>query len=66
MLRNKGAVVSKEAIIENVWDYDSEILPNTIEVFIGYLRKKIDKDNPGRELIHTVRGFGYKLENSLN
>lgn len=55
-MKNKGRVVSKENIISHVWDYDSNILPNTIEVFVGYLRKKL-----GNELIKTVRGFGYRV-----
>lgn len=57
LMRNAGKVVSKENIISHVWDYESDILPNTVEVFIGYLRSKI-----GNDLIKTVRGFGYKME----
>lgn len=61
MLRNPGRPLSKEVIISHVWDYDADILPNTVEVYIKYLRNKID--NPFKKpLIHTVRGFGYKLE----
>jgi len=62
LLKNKGKVLSKNQIIENVWDYDADVLPNTVEVYIGYLRNKIDKpfkDKP--QLIQTVRGFGYKI-----
>lgn len=62
LLRNQGKVVSKDQIINHVWDFDADILPNTVEAFIGSLRKKIDrsfKDKP--PLIHTVRGFGYRL-----
>lgn len=61
LLRNQGRPLSKETIISHVWDYDADILPNTVEVFIKYLRKKIDK-KPYAPLIHTVRGFGYKLQ----
>lgn len=57
LMRNSGKVVSKENIIAHVWDYESDILPNTVEVFIGYLRDKI-----GGETIKTVRGFGYRIE----
>jgi len=57
LLRHKGKVVSKDQIIHSVWDYEADILPNTVEVFMGYLRGKI-----GKELIKTVRGFGYKIE----
>lgn len=60
LLRNQNRPLSKETIISHVWDYDADILPNTVEVYIKYLRGKIDVpfDKP---LIHTVRGFGYKL-----
>lgn len=57
LLRHKGKVVTKEQIIQSVWDYEADILPNTVEVFIGYLRNKI-----GNDLIKTIRGFGYKIE----
>jgi len=62
LMRNQNNVLSKDNIISHVWDFDADILPNTVEVYIGYLRTKIDK--PFKEspaLIHTLRGFGYKL-----
>lgn len=61
LLRNQGRPLSKEVIISHVWDYDADILPNTVEVYIKYLRTKIDTPFD-TSLIHTVRGFGYKLE----
>ena len=61
MLRNQGRPLSKDTIISHVWDYDADILPNTVEVYIKYLRTKIDAPFK-KPLIHTVRGFGYKLE----
>lgn len=61
MLRNQGRPLNKETIISHVWDYDADILPNTVEVYIKYLRNKIDVPF-NSELIQTVRGFGYKLE----
>jgi len=62
LMRHKGKVVSKEQIMQNVWDYESDILPNTVEVFIGYLRTKIDRSSPSKSaLIQTIRGFGYKI-----
>lgn len=61
MLRNQGRPLSKEVIISHVWDYDADILPNTVEVYIKYLRDKVDTPFK-KPLIHTVRGFGYKLE----
>lgn len=60
LLRNQGRPLPKELIISHVWDYDADILPNTVEVYIKYLRAKVD-DPFDRPLIHTVRGFGYKL-----
>jgi DNA-binding response OmpR family regulator len=61
MMRNQNQTLTKNNIINHVWDYDSDILPNTVEVYIGYLRNKIDKPFKGSPLIHTMRGFGYKL-----
>jgi two-component system, OmpR family, response regulator len=61
MLRNQGRPLNKELIISHVWDYDADILPNTVEVYIKYLRNKVDEPFD-KALIHTVRGFGYKLE----
>lgn len=60
LMNNSGRVVAKEQIIQHVWDYDADILPNTVEVYIGYLRNKIDKAFPkSPNLINTRRGFGY-------
>lgn len=62
MLRNQNKVLTKDTIISHVWDYDADILPNTVEVYISYLRNKIDRPFPGKPaLVHTMRGFGYKL-----
>jgi DNA-binding response OmpR family regulator len=61
LLRNQNRVLTKDNIISHVWDYDADILPNTVEVYMGYLRSKIDKPFNGPNLIQTVRGFGYKL-----
>ncbi len=64
LMRNKGIIVSKEKIITHVWNYDSDILPNTVEAYIRNLRNKIETPFPGEEkLIFTVRGFGYKIGN---
>jgi DNA-binding response OmpR family regulator len=64
LLRNKGRTLTKDQIINHVWDYDADILPNTVEVYIGYLRNKIDRPFKGRPpLIKTVRGFGYRISN---
>lgn len=60
LLRNQGRVLSKNNIISHVWDFDADVLPNTVEVFVTYLRNKIDKPFK-TPLIQTVRGFGYKM-----
>jgi two-component system OmpR family response regulator len=62
LLRNRGRVLSKNNIMTHVWDFDADILPNNVEVFITYLRAKVDKPFQGPNLIQTVRGFGYKIE----
>lgn len=61
LMRNQGRPLPKELIISHVWDYDADILPNTVEVYVKYLRAKIDEPF-GSPLIRTVRGFGYKLQ----
>jgi DNA-binding response OmpR family regulator len=60
MMRNANRVLTKDNIISHVWDFDSDVLPNTVEVYIGYLRNKIDKPF-SKSLLHTQRGFGYVL-----
>lgn len=61
LLRNQNRPISKDVIISHVWDYDADVLPNTVEVYVKYLRAKVDVPFK-KPLIHTVRGFGYKLE----
>ena len=61
MMQNAGVVLSREKLEQHVWDYDYSGGSNVIDVYIRYLRRKIDE---GREkkLIHTVRGSGYVLK----
>jgi len=61
LMRNEGQVLSKEKIIDHVWEYDADVLPNNVEVFIRYLRRKIDEPFDSPPLIHTSRGFGYSV-----
>ena len=62
LLKNPNRTFSKEQLIESLWNYDSDVLPNTVEVYIGYLRNKIDKAFPDKtQLIKTIRGFGYQI-----
>lgn len=60
LMRNPNKVLSRASIAENVWDYAFDSFTNIIDVYVNYLRKKIDKDHP-MKLIHTVRGQGYVL-----
>lgn len=63
LLKNKGTIKTKDEIIQNVWSYDDDVLPNTVEVYISYLRNKIDKPFPKlKPLVYTIRGFGYKID----
>ena len=67
LMRHPNQIITKEQIISHVWDYDSDILPNNVEVYIGYLRSKIDQPfKDSLPLIHTVRGFGYRLGKKEN
>ncbi|GAB3513307.1 response regulator [Spirosoma knui] len=61
LLRNQGRVLSKPEIAEHVWDINFDTGTNVVEVYINYLRKKVDKDFPTK-LIHTLFGMGYVLK----
>jgi DNA-binding response OmpR family regulator len=60
MIRNRGVVLSREMIEDNLWNFDYEGGTNVVDVYIGYLRRKIDKGFD-KKLIHTVRGTGWVL-----
>jgi len=60
LMRHPNTVLTKDQIMNHVWSYEADILPNTIEVYIGYLRGKVDRPFKG-DLIQTVRGFGYRI-----
>ncbi|MFZ2024883.1 MAG: response regulator transcription factor [Microgenomates group bacterium] len=62
MMRHPNTVLTKDQIIAHVWEYSSDILPNTVEVYMKNLRAKIDVPFSAKKpLITTVRGFGYKI-----
>jgi DNA-binding response OmpR family regulator len=64
LMRHSGKIISKEQIISHVWNYDDDVLPNTVEVYIRKLRQKIETPFKNKKLLlNTVRGFGYKIEN---
>ncbi|MDM4718226.1 response regulator transcription factor [Micromonospora sp. WMMA1363] len=56
LMRRPGQVVSKTELLDHVWDAAVDTAPNTVEVYVGYLRRKL-----GRERLETVRGVGYRL-----
>jgi len=61
-LRNKERILTKAQIAENIWNYDFEYDSNIVEVYINYLRRKVDNKNFKEKLIHNVRGIGYVLK----
>ncbi|MFV0519495.1 MAG: response regulator transcription factor [Lachnospirales bacterium] len=61
LLRNKNKILSRQKIEDNVWNYDYEGGTNVVDVYITYLRKKIDEGHKVK-LIHTVRGIGYTMK----
>jgi two-component system, OmpR family, response regulator len=56
LMRRAGDVVSKTELLDHVWDANEETAPNAVEVYVGYLRRKL-----GRDRLETVRGVGYRL-----
>jgi len=60
-LRNPGRVLTRTMIADHVWDYNFDSMTNIIDVYVNYLRRKIDSDRE-HKLIHTVRGVGYVLK----
>ena len=61
LMRNAGRVLSKDQILDHVWGYDAEATSNVVEIYVHYLRDKIDKDSP-QPLIRTIRGVGYTIK----
>ncbi|MBI4100476.1 response regulator transcription factor [Candidatus Microgenomates bacterium] len=61
LMRNKGQVLSREMILDRVWAYSNDVESRVVDVYIGYLRKKIDGKS-SKKLIHSVRGFGYVIK----
>lgn len=61
LLRHQGQVLSRTQILEHVWQYDRDFASNVVDIYIHYLRNKIDKGFK-TQLIHTIRGVGYTLK----
>lgn len=60
LMRNAGRVLTRSAILDHVWQYDFGGSDNVLDIYIGYLRRKVDRGREQR-LIHTVRGVGFRL-----
>ncbi|MCI0544069.1 MAG: response regulator transcription factor [Actinobacteria bacterium] len=60
LMRNQGIVLTRERLLELVWGYDFEVNTNVVDVFVGYLRRKLERPDETR-VIHTVRGVGFVL-----
>jgi DNA-binding response OmpR family regulator len=63
MLRNKDEIVTRNMIVENVWDSSFDNFTNVVDVYINYLRNKVDRGFD-QQLIQTVRGVGYTLRST--
>lgn len=61
LLRHQGQVLSRTQILDHVWQYDRDFASNVVDIYIHYLRNKIDKGFK-TQLIHTIRGVGYTLK----
>lgn len=62
LARNRGRPLHRDQLFEAVWGYDSELAGNLLAVYIRRLRRKIERDPDSPEYLHTVRGYGYKLD----
>jgi len=60
LVRNAGRVITRTQILDHIWGYDFSPDSNLVDVYMSYLRRKVDRDH-GRKLIRTVRGAGYIL-----
>lgn len=61
LMSNKGRVLTRDSILNKVWFYSEEVDTRVVDVYMGYLRKKIDNSSD-KKLLHSVRGFGYVLK----
>ena len=59
-MRNAGRRITRAMIIEHVWNLSFDTCTNVVDVYVNYLRRKVD-DGYGKHLIHTIRGVGYEL-----
>lgn len=62
LMLNTGIVLSREMILNRIWLYSPDVETRVVDVYMGYLRKKIDTGH-GHKLLHSIRGFGYTIKN---
>jgi DNA-binding response OmpR family regulator len=60
LMRHPGQVLTRQQIMDHVWGYDYETMTNVVDIYVHYLRNKVEKGFPGK-LIRTVRGIGYSI-----
>jgi DNA-binding response OmpR family regulator len=60
LMRNTGRCVTRAMIVEHVWNLSFDTMTNVVDVYINYVRKKVDQSHE-KKLIHTVRGVGYQI-----
>jgi DNA-binding response OmpR family regulator len=61
LMRNKGRILTREMILNRIWLYSPDIETRVVDVYMGYLRKKVDSTHK-KKIIHSVRGFGYMIK----
>ena len=61
LMANTGVVLSRDMILNRIWTYSSDVDTRVVDVYVGYLRKKIDQGKK-KKYIHSVRGFGYTIK----
>jgi DNA-binding response OmpR family regulator len=61
LMNNKGRILTREMILNRIWLYSSDVETRVVDVYMGYLRKKIDSGNQ-KKLLHSIRGFGYVIK----
>ncbi|MBI5045111.1 MAG: winged helix-turn-helix transcriptional regulator [Candidatus Levybacteria bacterium] len=61
LMTNKGRILTRDMMLRHIWQYSSDVQTRVVDVYMGYLRRKIDK-NDQKKLLHTIRGFGYVIK----
>lgn len=61
LMNNKGRILTREMILNRIWLYSSDVETRVVDVYMGYLRKKVDSNN-AKKLLHSIRGFGYVIK----